>query len=171
MSDSLRPHGLQHAKLSCPSISPGGCFKLMSIESVMLSNHLILCLPLLLPPSVFPSIRVFSNELALCIRQSIGASASASVLAMNIQGWFPLGLTVLIFLLSRGHVLMLNFKHQKINYLQERIAFSINYECEKCIGYFLDSHSKFCIKYLLILLSFLIGVPVEKEKMSLLHTL
>ena len=42
--------------------------KLMSIESVMLSNHLILCCPLLLLPSVFPSIGVFSNELALCIR-------------------------------------------------------------------------------------------------------
>ena len=41
---------------------------LMSIESMMLSNHLILCLPLLLPPSVFPSIRVFSNESVLCIR-------------------------------------------------------------------------------------------------------
>ena len=52
---------------------------------------------LLLLPSVFPSIRVFSNELALCIRwQSIGASASASILSMNIQGWFPLGLTGLI---------------------------------------------------------------------------
>ena len=42
--------------------------KLMSIESVMLSNHLILCCPLLLPPSIFPSIRVFSNESALCIK-------------------------------------------------------------------------------------------------------
>ena len=42
--------------------------KLMSIESVMASNYLILCCPLLLPPSVFPSIRVFSNELVLCIR-------------------------------------------------------------------------------------------------------
>ena len=41
---------------------------LMSIESMMLSNHLILCLPLLLPPSIFPSIRVFSNESVLCIR-------------------------------------------------------------------------------------------------------
>ena len=52
---------------------------------------------LLLLPSVFSSIRVFSNELALCIRwQSIGASASASILPMNIQGWFPLGLTGLV---------------------------------------------------------------------------
>ena len=42
--------------------------KLMSIDSVMPSNHLILCYPLLLPPSIFPSIRAFSNELALCIR-------------------------------------------------------------------------------------------------------
>ena len=60
--------------------------KVMSIESVMPSNHLILCCPLLLPPSIFPSIRVFSNESALLIRwQSIGVSTSASVLAMNIQ--------------------------------------------------------------------------------------
>ena len=55
--------------------------KLMSIESVMPSNHLILCCPLLLLPSIFPSIRVFSNESVLCIKelcdQGIGASASA----------------------------------------------------------------------------------------------
>ena len=60
--------------------------KLMSVESVMPSNHLILCCPLLLLPSIFPSIRVFSNELALASGgQSIGASASASVPPMNIQ--------------------------------------------------------------------------------------
>ena len=57
--------------------------KLMSIESVVPSNHLILCHPFLLP-SIFPSLRIFSNESAL--RISIGASASASVLPMNIQG-------------------------------------------------------------------------------------
>ena len=58
--------------------------KFMSIESVMPSNHLILC-PLLLP-SIFPSIKVFSNESSLLIRwQSIGTSVSASVLPMNIQ--------------------------------------------------------------------------------------
>ena len=61
--------------------------KLMAIESVMPSNHLILCLPLLLLPSIFPSIRVFSNESDLCIRWSkcSGVSASASVLPVNIQ--------------------------------------------------------------------------------------
>ena len=59
----------------------------------MPSNHLILCLP-----SVFPTIRVFSNELVFASDgQSIGASALASVLPVNIQGWFPLVLTGLIF--------------------------------------------------------------------------
>ena len=77
--------------------------KFMSIESVMLSNYLIFWHPLLLLPSIFPSIRVFSNESALCIRQqSIGASASASVLPMNIHCWLPLGLTGLISLQSKG---------------------------------------------------------------------
>ena len=59
--------------------------KLMSIESVIPSNHFILCFPLVVLPSIFPSIRVFSNEVAHPIRfQSIRASASASVLLMNI---------------------------------------------------------------------------------------
>ena len=72
--------------------------KLMSIESVMPFNHLILCHPLLFLPSIFPSIRVFSSEQFLTSGgQSIGASALASVLAMNIQDWFPLGLIGLIF--------------------------------------------------------------------------
>ena len=60
--------------------------KLMSIESVMPSNHLILCGPLLLQPSIFPSIRRFSSELVLASGgQSRGVSASASVLPVNIQ--------------------------------------------------------------------------------------
>ena len=66
MSDSVWPHGLQHARLPCPSPSAGVC-SLMSIESVMPSNHLILCHPLLLLASIFPNIRFFSNELALHI--------------------------------------------------------------------------------------------------------
>ena len=80
--------------------------KLTPTESVMPSNHLILCHPILLLP-IFPSIRVFSSELALyksigTLGQSIGASASALVRLMNIQGWFSLELTGLIFLLSKG---------------------------------------------------------------------
>ena len=77
--------------------------KLMSIESATLSNYLILCWSLLLLPSIFPSIRVFSTKLALCIwYQSIEAPVSASVLPMNIQGWFLLELTGLISLVSKG---------------------------------------------------------------------
>ena len=61
-------------------------------KSVMPSNHLILCRPLLLLPSIFPSIRVFSmSQLFVSGGQIIEASASASVLPMNIQDWFPLG--------------------------------------------------------------------------------
>ena len=78
-------------------------FKLMSIELVMPSNHSILCHPLLLLPSIFPSTRVFSNRLALHIRwPNIGPSASASVLPMNIHSWLPLGLIGLISLQSKG---------------------------------------------------------------------
>ena len=66
-------------------------FKLVSIESVMPFNHLILCGPLVLLPSVLPSIRVFSSESAVCSRW-LKNGASASVFPMNIQGWFPLGL-------------------------------------------------------------------------------
>ena len=77
--------------------------KLLSIELVMPSNHLILCCPLLLLPSIFPSIRVLSNESVLRIMwPKDWASAWASVLTMNIQGWFPLELTGLISLLSKG---------------------------------------------------------------------
>ena len=67
--------------------------KFMLIESVMLSNHLILCCPLLLSPSDFPSIRVFSNELAYCIRwpKYWSFSFSFSIIALNIL-WHCLSL-------------------------------------------------------------------------------
>ena len=68
MSSSLWPQGLQHARLHCPSVFTRSLVQLMFIELIVPPNHLILCHPLLLLPSVFPSIRVFSNESALCIR-------------------------------------------------------------------------------------------------------
>ena len=75
--------------------------KPMSIESVMPSNYLILCRPLL-SLSIFPSIMVFSNESALHIRwPKYWSLTSASVLPMNIQDWFPLGLTGLISCIPR----------------------------------------------------------------------
>ena len=69
MSDSLQPHGLQHTRPPCPSpTNTWSLLKPTSIESVMPSNHLIPSRPLLLPPSIFSSIRVFSNESVLLIR-------------------------------------------------------------------------------------------------------
>ena len=90
-----------HASLSITNSQ--SLAKLLSIELVMLSNHLIFCHPLLLPPSIIPSLRGFSIiQLFASGGQSIGVSASASVLPMNIQSWCPLGLTGLISLLSKG---------------------------------------------------------------------
>ena len=67
MSDPLWPHGLQHARLLYPPLSARVCSISCPLKLAMPSNHLILCCPLLLLPSVFPSIGVFSNEAALCI--------------------------------------------------------------------------------------------------------
>ena len=68
MSDSFRPHELQHAKPPCPSPTPGVHSDSTSIKTVMPSSHLILCCPLLLLLPIPPSIRVFSNESVLCMR-------------------------------------------------------------------------------------------------------
>ena len=107
--NSLWPHGPQHARPPCPSLTPS-LLKLMSIESVMPSNHLIFCCPLLLLPSIFPSIRGFSNESVLRIRWpkywsfsfSIKWTFDQIVLLMNTQDWSPLGWTGWISLQSKG---------------------------------------------------------------------
>ena len=97
VSDSLQPHGLARQVPLSFTVSLS-LLKFISIESVMLSNHLILCHPLLLPPSIFPSIRVFSNELALCIRWPkywsfsfcISSSNEYSELISSWIEWFDL---------------------------------------------------------------------------------
>ena len=95
MSDSLWPHGLAHQASLSFTISQS-LLKLMSIESMMPSNHLILCHPLLLLPSIFPSIRIFSNESALCLRWpkywsvSISPSNEYSGLISFRIDWFDL---------------------------------------------------------------------------------
>ena len=88
MSDSLRPYGLQHARTPCPSptrrVYSNSCPRVYSnIKSVMSSNHLILWRPLLLSPSNFPSIRVFSNQSALCIKWPKYWSFSFSIRPSN----------------------------------------------------------------------------------------
>ena len=94
--------------------------KLMSVESVMPSNHLILCRPLLLLPSILSSSRVFSNESVFTSSsQSIGVSASASILPMNIQNWFSLGWTGWISLQSKGLSMGYYSPYKKIRLVQK----------------------------------------------------
>ena len=77
--------------------------KLIFIESVMPSNHLILCYPLLLLPSKFPSIRAFSNESILCIKWPKYWSFNFSIrVSKKYSGWFPLALIGLLSLQSKG---------------------------------------------------------------------
>ena len=96
-----QPHELQNARLPCTSLPPS-LLKLMSIESVIPSNHLILCCPLFLLSSIFHSIGVFSNESALHIRCPKYWSFSLIISPSNeYSGSFPLGWTDLI-LLSKG---------------------------------------------------------------------
>ena len=82
VSNHLRPHEPQHARPPCPSPNPG-VYTLMFIESVMPSNHLILCCPLLLLPPIPPSIRVFSNESTLRMRWPKYWSFSFSISPSN----------------------------------------------------------------------------------------
>ena len=82
MSSSLHHHGLQHARLPCPSLS-WSLLRFMSTELVTLSSHLILCCPLLLLPSIFPSIRGFSKESALHVRWPKHWSFSFSISPSN----------------------------------------------------------------------------------------
>ena len=83
MSDSLRPHGLQHSRPPCPSTNSQSLLRLMSIELVMPSNLLFLCYPLLLLHSIFTSIRVFSSESVLRIRWPKYWSFSFSISPSN----------------------------------------------------------------------------------------
>ena len=133
MSDSLQPHGLQHARLLCPSPSPR-VFKFMSIESVMPSNHLILCHPFLLLPSIFPTPGSFPTSwLFPSCGQSIGASASASVLPMNIWGWFPLGMTGMISLQSKGlSRVFSNTTVQKHQFFSAQLYLRFNSHVQTC---------------------------------------
>ena len=103
VSDSLRPHGLQHARLLCPSPSPRACSNPCPLSwwyHPTISSSVI---PFSSCLQSFPASGPFlMSWLFASGGQSIGASLSASVLAMNIQGWFPLGLTGWIFLQSKG---------------------------------------------------------------------
>ena len=102
VSDSLQPHGLQHTRLPCPSPTPGACSNSRPLSqwchpTVSSSHPFSSCLQPFPASGSFPMSQFFTLG-----GQSIGASASASVLPMNIQDWFPLGLTGLTSLQSKG---------------------------------------------------------------------
>ena len=102
VSDSLWPHGLQYARLPCPSLSPSVCANSCPLSwwchpIISSSVPLFSCRQSFPASGSFPVSWLFTSG-----DQSIGTLASASVLPMNIQGWFPLGLTGLISLQSNG---------------------------------------------------------------------
>ena len=103
MSDSLLPHGLQHARLLCPSPSPGACSNSCPLSRWCHPTISSSVVPFSSCLQSFPASASFlMSQFFTSGGQSIGASASASVLPMNIQGWFPLELTGLISLQSKG---------------------------------------------------------------------
>ena len=143
VSNPLRPHGLQHARILCLSHS----LKLVSIELVMPSNHLIPCHCLLLLHSILPSIRVFSSESTLPILWlSIGVSASASLLPMNIQGLFPVGLTSLISSMFKGFSSVFSgttiWKHQFSSLSNSELYYDMHWK--KCIPQFRVHYNTAC---------------------------
>ena len=97
--------------------------KLMSVKSVMPSNHLTLCCPLLLLPSIFPASGYFQmNQFFASGCQSLGVSASASILPMNIQDWFPLGWNSWISLQSKGLSRVFNPTVQKHQFFNTQLS-------------------------------------------------
>ena len=129
--------------------------KFISIELVILSNHLTLWRPLLLLSSIFPSIRVFSSELSFYIRWPKYWSFSISP-SMNIQGCFPLGLTGLISLLSRGLSSLLQYHSLKSSVLQCSAFFTVQLshvfmttgKCIACTIWILVL-AKWCLSFLI----------------------
>ena len=103
MSDSLQCQGLQHARLPCPSLSPGVCSNSSALSLWCYLTISVLCHPLLFFTLSFPTSGSFPmSQLFTTGGQSIDASTLASVLPMNIQHWSSLGLTGLISLQSKG---------------------------------------------------------------------
>ena len=119
-SHSLRTHGLQYITNS------QSLLRLMSIESVMPFNHLLLCGPLLLLPSIFPSIRVFSDELVLCIRWPKYWSFSLNISPFNeYSGLFSFNIDWLDLLAGQGMLKRLLQHHSSKASIHQHSAFFI----------------------------------------------
>ena len=126
MSDSWRPRGLQHARPPCPSPTLGVYSKLLSIELVLPSNYLILCCPLLLPPSNFPSIRVFSSESVLLIKWPKYWSFSFSIsLSNEYSGLISFRMDWLDLLAVQGTLSLLQHHSSKASILRCSVFFIV----------------------------------------------
>ena len=139
MSDSSWPNELQHARLPCPSLSPGVCSNSCPLcwwchPTVSSSTAPFSSCPLSFPASgTFHMSRLFASG-----GQTFGASASASVLPMNIQGWFPLGLNGLITLLSKEFSRVFSSPFQKHQFFSAQSSFW--YSSHMCT-WLLENHS------------------------------
>ena len=123
VSDSLRSHEPQHTRPSLSITNSQSSLKLMSIVLVMPSSHLILCRPLsYCPQSLQASGSFRMSQLLAWDGQSIGVSASATVLPMNIQDWFPLGWTSWISLQSKGPSRIFNTTVQKHQFFGTQLS-------------------------------------------------
>ena len=119
MSDSLQYHGLQHTRLPCPSPTPGACSNSCTLRGW--------CHPTILSFSSFPQSFPASGSFPMSQfftsgGQSIGVSASASVLPMNIQDWFPFRLTGFISLHSKGFSSLSNTTVQKHQFFGTKLS-------------------------------------------------
>ena len=126
VSDSLKPHGLQHAKPPCPSPSPRVCSNSCSSSQwchPTISSFVVpfsSCLQSSPASRSLPTSQLFESG-----GQSIGASASASILPMNSQGWFPLWFTGLISLQSKGLSSLLQHHRSKASILWHSAFFTV----------------------------------------------
>ena len=136
MSDSLRPHELQHARPPCPSPTPG-VHPNMSIKSVMPSSHLILCCPLLLLPSIPPSIRVFSNESTLRMRWPKYWSFSFNIIpSKEHPGLISFRMDWLDLLAVRGTLKSLLQHHSsKVSILRRSAFFTVQLSHPTCVSF------------------------------------
>ena len=126
VSDSLPSHGLQHTRLPCPSPTPGACSNLYPSSQWCHPTIPSSVVPFSSCLQSFPASRSFQmSQLFTSGGQSIGVSASAAVLPMNIQDWFPLGWTGLISMLSKGVSSLLQHPNSKASVLRHSAFFMV----------------------------------------------
>ena len=133
VSNSLQPHGLQHTRLPCPSLSPGVCSSSCPLSCwcyLTISSSVV---PFSFYLQSFPELGSFPmSRLFIWSGQSIVASASASVLPVNVPSWFPLGLTDMISLLSKGLSRVFSSTIQKYQFSSAQLSLWSNSHIHTC---------------------------------------